>query len=321
MRKVAVALVVLAGSLVVASPVGAGGTWFDTDRDSYEPGDDVTVLAHVGGPGPTLAVHGWLTGLNPWGDNDPSIDPTFEWYLGVMDVHRVDHANGTTTARLSLTFTLPDDLPPGVYGFNHCFDGCDRGFGDLIGAPVAVGVPGFGRELWWPDWEPEIADLPDDVVMRTASGRTAAELRAAGWPRPVDMVAVDTPATPTTPPDASAMFWNVDFDEATDVPSPTTTVAANTTTTAPTTTTTTAAPTTTAVPPTTVTVTTTGATASSGEAAAPAIDAGEPPESGAGGAPVGIVALTVVAVGLGTAAFGFARSTRARSAATSAPAG
>ena len=43
-------------------------------------------------------------------------------------------------ANVSISFTLPDDVPPGEYWVTACNSPCRIGFGDLIGSTLYVGV-------------------------------------------------------------------------------------------------------------------------------------------------------------------------------------
>lgn len=205
--------------LAAAAPASAGGSWFDTVQPSYEPGDSVTVVGYTGGgtqgwveDGPFF---GWLTGNSGFTDADMGNDPSLRWFLGPLELHETG-VGGYTRLRVSMSFDLPTDLEPGVYGFNYCNHDCTEQIGDLIGGTVYIGVEAEGRTLDWPAWEPEIANLPDDSVLNSVSTpvSTAAEARAAGWPEPADLKLVGTtPERGSEPTDLSAMWWSGEYVE------------------------------------------------------------------------------------------------------------
>lgn len=228
-----------------AAPASAGGSWFDTVQPSHEPGDSVTVVGYTGGgtqgwveDGPFF---GWLTGNSGFTDADIGNDPSLRWFLGPLEIHETG-IGGYTSLRVSMSFDLPTDLEPGVYGFNYCNHDCTEQIGDLIGGTVYIGVEPDARNLNWPAWEPEIANLPDDSVLNSASTPvfTAAAARAAGWPGPVDLTLVGTtPERGSEPTDLSAMWWSGEYvDEPISVAEPTSTTeraeSATTTAAAPT---------------------------------------------------------------------------------------
>lgn len=257
-------LAVIAALALSTTPAVAGGSWFDTDRPFYAAGDEVTVVGYTGGgaygwvdDGPFFA---WLTGNSGWTDEPTPVDPAFVHYVGPLTLHEHPSEHGV---RVSITFTLPDDLVEGIYGINYCNAACDEQIGDLIGGTLYVGDQyGEGRAPQWPGWEP----------LRT------------GEPMPEGVVVVGTTPDPLfVPPVPSDDVWWILSPESS---TPTSLAATTTTTVVTTTTTTTEAPTPTAVP--TSTTTATGATPATETASDDGLD---PEDVAVGGLVVGAAAM------------------------------
>lgn len=220
-----------------AAPAGAGGSWLDTDQPRYEPGDEVTAVGYSSGgqyggvdDGP---FHAWLTGNSSWTDEVTDVDPDFLHYLGPLIIHEA--AAGYPRYRLSITFTLPENLVDGIYGLHYCNAACDEQFGDLIGGTVYVGAgQGEGRPPHWAPWEPLLTGdpLPSDMAR-------VGEIPDPGFvpPPPADIWGTGTVATPQSPkPTAPSPTTTASVARPTNVSTPatvTTTVPTTTTTTLP----------------------------------------------------------------------------------------
>ncbi|MEM7139728.1 MAG: hypothetical protein AAF548_01770 [Actinomycetota bacterium] len=152
--------------LAAAAPAHAGGSWFASTEDSYAPGDRVTMIGYTGGgaygwieDGPFFA---WLTGNSGWTDEE-GVDPAYMHYLGPITLHENATSDGDLVffrVRMSITFDLPGDLEPGIYGFNYCNAACDEQMGDLIGGSVYVGVERDYDTAWFEGWEPHLTGEP-----------------------------------------------------------------------------------------------------------------------------------------------------------------
>ncbi|HEY6533948.1 MAG TPA: hypothetical protein VIY72_16685 [Acidimicrobiales bacterium] len=175
----------IGGAVVLggAAPASAGGSWFDPVQDSYQPGDEVTLVGFTGGgsqgwveDGP---FHGFLVAGSELAGGLPGPDG-FRLELGQLTLQETGHG-GYLFLRASITFTLPADLAPGVYTFDYCNTGCVEKLGDLIGATVHVGVaPAHPIVRSWPFDEPEIANLDPAAELSGPDGSTTAGQVQAG---------------------------------------------------------------------------------------------------------------------------------------------
>lgn len=85
--------------------------------------------------------------------------------LGELELEETDRG-GYLRLRAAITFTVPDDLAPGVYGFDYCNADCSERLGDLIGGIVYVGVdPEFPVSREWPLDDPEVANLDESATL------------------------------------------------------------------------------------------------------------------------------------------------------------
>jgi hypothetical protein len=209
---------VIGGAIVLggASPAAAGGSWFDTVRDTHQPGDTVTLVGFTGGGSQGWVEDGPFYGYLQAADATATIVTGPRIPVGELTLDQTGRG-GYLSLRASITFTLPGDLAPGTYQFDYCNEGCHEKLGDLVGGAVHVGVDPprpIARE--WPLDDPEVANLaPDAVLSGPGYGVTAGDVRAGRLPLP----------SPPGPPD----------------PPPTTTSSTTTTTTTTTTTSTTTA--------------------------------------------------------------------------------
>jgi len=204
LRHAASAVAALVVGLLPAAPAQAGGTWLSPVRDSYAPGDIVTLVGYTGGSGaggtPMDGPYfGWLrvdpdeAYRDPPPDQWPFVHPS-DLYFGELIVERTDALKGWTMFRLELSYTLPATLADGSYEVVVCNDPCTTGFGDVIGATVYVGVdpPEPLTREWLLD-DPAIAQLDDDALVWLPGwpgySRTAGDIRrgaTAPAPAPVD---------------------------------------------------------------------------------------------------------------------------------------
>ena len=186
--------------VVLASPAAAGGSWFDTTRASYEPGDEVTLVGYTGDGDWITAeqFEGWLIGEGVGAPPDPNVDPDFALNVGTVELERTGEG-GWAAVRASITFTLPDDLPPGVYGFTHCYQDCGEQLGELLGGSVYVGVDNPRHSVSWPLSEPELANLESDVLVQGPGyQQTAGVLRGDAAPTTSTSTTSSTTTTSTT---------------------------------------------------------------------------------------------------------------------------
>jgi hypothetical protein len=127
-------------TILTAAPAGASGSWLEPNWVRVEAGDRISLSGDVS-PGQL----GWVED-----------GPYFAYLSGATYGITIDEGIGgnqtdvplgelsidTTAggARVAVTFSLPDDAPPGEYWVNFCNDPCQKGFGDLIGSILYVGM-------------------------------------------------------------------------------------------------------------------------------------------------------------------------------------
>jgi hypothetical protein len=175
--KMVVALVIFS---MAASPAAAGGSWLYTVEDSYDPGDEVTVVGYVGAAATMDPVLARINVL-PMPTNGGPVQ--YEWVdLGPVTMETTG-LSGYLETRVSVSLTLPNDLTSGIYaieirGESGAF------FGDLIGADVFVGVePDKPRWIEWPLDEPLIHELPDeDIIAGPGFAVPAGDLKEGNYP-------------------------------------------------------------------------------------------------------------------------------------------
>lgn len=200
----------------VAPAGGGGGDSMEPARDRYEPGQTVTMIGYgfvvVDRPPyeGAAAYHGFLRRAGHDGDGGTPSGTDLGWpgrRLGPATIDEVEPHWGRNV-RVSVEFSLPDDLAPGVYEVDVCTSGCDAPLGSFLPSPVHVGM-----DAPWPvtrDWplsDPAIRWLEDDALIGTVGGTvTAADVRAGravdpppGMQAPLPEEAA-APAAPDSPP-------------------------------------------------------------------------------------------------------------------------
>lgn len=197
-----VAACIAATSILVATfapPVGAGGgTWLYGARDRYEPGEQVTLVAYVGNVG-----RGWIEDgpfdatlrLAPVPLDRTVEDPdAAELPLGPLTLQETGrgHRHGL---RASITFDLPADLAPGLYGISYGTASGTSWLGDLVGGEVWVGVdPAYPIHRGWPADDPALTGAPAWVPLPPAPPPPPTTAPPASDPAPT----TTTNPTPTT---------------------------------------------------------------------------------------------------------------------------
>jgi hypothetical protein len=208
-----------AGVLALAPGVAhAGGSPFYPGLDRYEPGDQVTFVGYTGGgqlgwieDGP---FYGYLA-LEPGTAapayyNGGAAGPFLR--SGPMELHETGRG-GWLSLRLAVTFTLPDDLQPGVYSVGYCNDPCTTGLGDLTDGVVAVGVAlKVAPVRGWPADDPALVGAPASVAPPGATlaeaSPTMAPAPQASLPAPSDPDAGSATSSAPEPPTAVETRWS-----------------------------------------------------------------------------------------------------------------
>jgi hypothetical protein len=170
-------------------------------RDRYEPGEVVTIVGYARGCVAIAAessvrenrpVYGFLQ-PDPCGHVEasrcravrsgygPRVDLAGDVPLGRFVID--DSTHDWRGLRMSLTFTLPADLPRGAYVVAVCQDPCSDGLGEVGRWPIYVGVdlPPYWRPVrHWPLDDPAVQQLSDDALLLGHDGQaiTAGEVRA-----------------------------------------------------------------------------------------------------------------------------------------------
>lgn len=216
-RRAALALagLLLAVSPLGGGPAGAGGGHLAPVRDRYEPGQSATLVGYTGGPVLDLALldEPFYAYLRPAGDGSvPALDDSGV-YVGDL-VLRETGRRGYLQLRVSVTFDIPESLPPGEYEITYCEDPCaGRFLGDLLPSPVSIGVDPVRPVVrqWAPD-EPEIANLPPGSGLSGLSPQappsSVAATTAPATSLPVAVASAPPAPTPTAPAgDDGDMAW------------------------------------------------------------------------------------------------------------------
>ncbi len=139
-RRLFLSLVVLLTTLI-AAPASAGGSWLEPTDVRVEAGDHLVLEGGV-----SIGQLGWVEN-GPYfaylsGENygKPIVDgfggSQTDVLLGPVEISDASRFG----AFLSVEFTLPEDVPRGMYVVTVCNDPCTTGFGDLIGSFLFVGM-------------------------------------------------------------------------------------------------------------------------------------------------------------------------------------
>ena len=162
----------------------AAATCPESVLDSYQPGDEVTVVGYASGcvrdVSEPLVVSAYLHAdpcahvelpycFGPGGLTDPTTGTP----LGTFTLAATPEQ--TLGLRMELTFTLPVGMASGLYYLAVCRDPCDHGVFGGDATPLYVGVdpPPDGRPVrHWPLDDPAIGDLPDDALLVGGDGQT-----------------------------------------------------------------------------------------------------------------------------------------------------
>lgn len=144
MRHIQVAVVAcLVLALLAGTALAGGGSWIEPYRESYLPGDSVVMRGKIS-PGSLGDIedgpfYAYLR-LDPKAvancDQFPNVHET-DLYLGQLEVK----GRPGWTMEVSITFTLPDDIPDGGYEIVYCNDPCTAGLGDFLGGWITVKTP------------------------------------------------------------------------------------------------------------------------------------------------------------------------------------
>lgn len=144
MRHIRVAvLACFALALLGGTAFAGGGSWIESYRESHQPGDTVVMWGNIG-PGSLGDIddgpfYAYLR-VDPEAATNrhqfPNVHET-DLYLGELEVK----GRSGWTMRVSLTFTLPNDIPDGGYEVVYCNDPCTAGLGDFLGGWITVKTP------------------------------------------------------------------------------------------------------------------------------------------------------------------------------------
>lgn len=201
MRRLIVILAIVLIGVLMAPAALAGGTWLVTVEESYDPGDEVTAVAYVGATATDEPVLARMS-MNPMPESGQL--PDSAWLeLGAMTLEPTG-LSGYLETRVSITFTLPEDLEKGVYYVSALRESGGR-FGDLDGMALLVDVqpPDESRERWFElalD-DPLIAELPDDAMISGPGfAVSVAALRAGRYPLNAEAFMLHPENLPDPPP-------------------------------------------------------------------------------------------------------------------------
>lgn len=207
-RSTAALVVALALGTQSAAAGAGGGDWLDPARDRYEPGQRVTmigygVLAGVEAEWRQTAYHAFLRRPSIDEVGDAPLGDDLGWPglpLGRVIVEEVEPHWGNN-GRVSVEFSLPDDLTPGLYIVDVCTAGCGAPLGWFYPSTLHVGVdPASPVVRNWPLSDPALRWLEDDALLGTASGvATAADVRAGRVPEPAVNDGVPNPGNAASP--------------------------------------------------------------------------------------------------------------------------
>ena len=125
MKRLTLALAIVAAALVGSVPAWAGGSSFTFDQPSYRPGDRAFAwstaydLAQIRRDGPFAA---WIVPVGDWTWGGV---PAAAVHVGEIVPHTgaYQQSNVLSPNHLTLEFTVPE-LPPGEYGMVNCNRPC-----------------------------------------------------------------------------------------------------------------------------------------------------------------------------------------------------
>jgi hypothetical protein len=172
---------------MITPAASAGGSWLEPTRVRVEAGETITLSGEVAAgqqgwvdEGPYFA---YLSGAT-YGStiNARSDGLETDVLLGQLVIDA-----GGESARISIEFTLPGDVPPGEYWVTACNMPCREGFGDLIGATLFVGVDAPTGDGGTEDEEAVVAASPilagaEDTDGARTADRAATSLALARHP-------------------------------------------------------------------------------------------------------------------------------------------
>lgn len=163
-RLLFLSLVVFLTTLI-AAPALAGGSWLEPTDVRVEAGDHLVLEGGV-----SIGQLGWvedgpffayLTGENY---GKPIVEGSggsqSDVLLGPVHISDVTEVG----AFVSVEFTLPWEVPRGMYFVAVCNDPCTTGFGDLIGSILFVGMD--------PVFEEAAASSPDLITTEPTASRS-----------------------------------------------------------------------------------------------------------------------------------------------------
>jgi hypothetical protein len=150
LAKLGVLAALIACSIALLVGVAsAGGSPWEFDRDSYEPGDRAVARAPFG---TGCCNTGWLD-EGPYfawvlprgeGGGGSAVIPADALRVGEVETSEQSYEyEGRTFSHFvaSVAFSVPD-LPPGPYSLLHCNDPCTKTLGDITDGFFWVGPPG-----------------------------------------------------------------------------------------------------------------------------------------------------------------------------------
>lgn len=181
--------------LLAAVPTAsAGGAWMRSDRDRHEAGEVATLVGYTGGHLPVDISQRF----------DAFLIVGEKWVpVGALQVEDTGRL-GSDSIRVSISFGIPSDLPPGHYELRICGDPCSNwtSVGDIVGGVVDVGVdppphsPPGNRPPPDPD-EARVPGRPAEPVVATTSASLVLPPAVPEADNPGEVVPVDLRATTT----------------------------------------------------------------------------------------------------------------------------
>jgi hypothetical protein len=181
----AVTALAAVGAMSAGGVPGAGaggGDLLDPARDRYEPGQRVTMIGYtqrVGQTWRTVQFYGYL-------EPETELDSVPGMRVGPVTVEQVATFHRGRDLRVSIEFSLPDDLAPGRYLVDVCDRTCTTRLGYIFSSTLFVGMDPDGPVIRdWPLDDPAIRWLEDDALLagpQWFEPLTAADVRAGRIP-------------------------------------------------------------------------------------------------------------------------------------------